>query len=64
MIYHNYSHYKFFWLNVFGLIYSTENIIMAYIVGTLTNMATRNQFSKVSTFFYSDPDSLDHCFGC
>lgn len=51
MIYHNYSHYKFFWLNVFGLIYSTENIIMAYIVGTLTNMATRNQFSKVSTFF-------------
>ncbi|MCT4395529.1 ATP-binding cassette domain-containing protein [Periweissella beninensis] len=51
MIYQNYSHYKFFWLNFFGLIYSTENIIMAYIVGTLTNMATRYQFAKVSTFF-------------
>lgn len=51
MIYQNYPHYKFFWLNIFGLIYSTENIIMAYIVGTLTNMATRDQFSNVPIFF-------------
>lgn len=51
MIYHNYSHFKFFWLNVTGLIYSTENIIMAYIVGSLTNMATGKQFAKVPAFF-------------
>ncbi|MGL5899347.1 MAG: ATP-binding cassette domain-containing protein, partial [Lactobacillaceae bacterium] len=44
MIYHNYSHFRFFWLNIFGLIYSTENIIMAYIVGSLTNMAAKRQF--------------------
>lgn len=51
MIYKNYSHFKFFLLNVFGLIYSTENIVMAYIVGTLTNMATQRQFSKIPVFF-------------
>ena len=45
MIYHNYSHLKFFWLNVFGLIYSTLNIFAAYMLSNLINMATKRQFS-------------------
>lgn len=51
MIYQNYSKFKFFWLNFFGLIYSTENIIMAYMVGSLTNMATKKEFSALPQLF-------------
>ncbi|MCW8104377.1 ABC transporter ATP-binding protein/permease [Lactobacillus mulieris] len=51
MIYQNYSKFKFFWLNFFGLIYSTENIIMAYMVGSLTNMATKKEFSSLPMLF-------------
>lgn len=47
MIYHNYSHLKFFWLNVFGLIYSTLNIFAAYMLSNLINMATKRQFSAL-----------------
>ncbi|UZX31543.1 ATP-binding cassette domain-containing protein [Lactobacillus helsingborgensis] len=47
MIYHNYSHLKFFWLNVFGLIFSTENIFAAYMLGSLINMATKKEFSAL-----------------
>lgn len=51
MIYKNIKHYKYFLLSLFGLIYSTENIIMAYIVGTLTNMATNRNYNKLPTVF-------------
>ncbi|BDR60963.1 ATP-binding cassette domain-containing protein [Lactobacillus xylocopicola] len=47
MIFQNYSHIRFFWLNVFGLIYSAQSIIIAYMVGSLTNMATAHEFSKM-----------------
>ncbi|RMC47986.1 ABC transporter ATP-binding protein [Lactobacillus sp. ESL0225] len=47
MIFKNYSHFKFFLLNVFGFIYSTENVIMAYMVGSLINMAAAKQFAKL-----------------
>lgn len=51
MIYKNIKHYKYFLLSVFGLIYSTENIIMAYIVGTLTNMATNHNYNELPKVF-------------
>ncbi|WP_334352591.1 ABC transporter ATP-binding protein [Companilactobacillus sp. HBUAS56257] len=52
MIYKNFSHFKYFWLNVFGLVYSAENIIMAYIVGNLTNMATNKEFNAIPSFLF------------
>lgn len=47
MIFKNYSHFKFFLLNVFGFIYSTENVIVVYMVGSLINMAAAKQFAKL-----------------
>lgn len=51
MIYKNYSHFKYILLNIFGLIYSAENVVMAYIVGTLTNMAINKQYDTVFIVF-------------
>lgn len=51
MIYKYYPHFKYFLLNVFGLLYSTENIILAYIVGNLTNMAAKKEFNSIPKFF-------------
>lgn len=51
LIYKNIPHWKFFLLNIFGFIYSTENIVMAYIVGSLTDMASTKRYSNMPKFF-------------
>jgi ABC-type multidrug transport system fused ATPase/permease subunit len=50
MVYKYYSHFKFFCLNIFGLISSMQNIVMAYSIGTLINMATAKNFDGIPTF--------------
>ncbi|AIS08539.1 MULTISPECIES: ABC transporter ATP-binding protein [Lactobacillus] len=51
MVYKYYSHFKFFCLNIFGLISSMQNIVTAYIVGSLINLATAKNFAAIPVFF-------------
>ncbi|KJY58721.1 ABC transporter, partial [Lactobacillus melliventris] len=51
MVYKYYSHFKFFCLNIFGLISSMQNIVTAYIVGSLINLATAKNFAAIPIFF-------------
>ncbi|GEO67524.1 ATP-binding cassette domain-containing protein [Levilactobacillus spicheri] len=50
MIFKYYPHWKYFLMNLAGLIYSGENLVIATIVGTLTNLATRRSFSQLPQF--------------
>ena len=44
MIYKYSSHAKFIMLTILGLIASTQQIIFAYMVQTLTNIGTQRRF--------------------
>lgn len=47
MIYKYSSHSKFISMIIFGLIASMQQIIVAYMVQTLTNIATQRSFSDL-----------------
>ncbi|MDF7639637.1 ABC transporter ATP-binding protein [Lactobacillus sp. ESL0791] len=50
MIAKYYSKWKFVLMNVLGLISCAENIVMAYMVGTLTNIASSGKISRLPKF--------------
>ena len=50
MIYKYSSHAKFIMLTILGLIASTQQIIFAYMVQTLTNVGTQRRFGDLAQF--------------
>lgn len=50
MIYKYSSHAKFIMLTILGLIASTQQIIFAYMVQTLTNIGTQRRFGDLAQF--------------
>lgn len=50
MLYKYSNHLKFYLMLVFGLIASFQNIIAAYMIQTLTNIATNKNWDKISQF--------------
>lgn len=50
MIYKYSSHVKFIMLTILGLIASTQQVIFAYMVQTLTNIGTQRRFGDLAQF--------------
>lgn len=50
MIYKYSSHSKFIMLTILGLIASTQQVILAYMVQTLTNIGTQRKFGDLAQF--------------
>ena len=60
MIYKYSSHAKFIMLTILGLIASTQQIIFAYMVQTLTNVGTQRRFGDLAQFLVIVILSLIH----